>query len=116
MFGDIGHGSLLFLFSVYLNFRKPNINKPTSFDGLYEARYILLLMGCFSVFSGFIYNDFFGFQIEAIPSCFIYADPLKIKKECAYPFGIDPVWSISSNELAFLNSLKMKLAIIFGLC
>ena len=31
-----------------------------------------------------------------------------------YPLGLDPVWSLSLNELQFNNSLKMKLAVILG--
>ena len=31
-----------------------------------------------------------------------------------YKFGIDPKWYISKNQLAFFNSLKMKLSVIVG--
>jgi len=34
--------------------------------------------------------------------------------DCVYPFGLDPIWSMSSNDLSNANSLKMKLAVILG--
>lgn len=34
--------------------------------------------------------------------------------DCVYPFGVDPIWGIASNSLAFTNSLKMKLAVVIG--
>jgi V-type H+-transporting ATPase subunit a len=36
------------------------------------------------------------------------------KQDCVYPVGIDPAWHLGSNELAYLNSLKMKLSVILG--
>jgi V-type H+-transporting ATPase subunit a len=35
-------------------------------------------------------------------------------QNCTYPFGIDPIWSISTEEIAYSNSLKMKMAVILG--
>ena len=31
-----------------------------------------------------------------------------------YPIGIDPVWYRAENELAFVNSLKMKRSVIIA--
>jgi V-type H+-transporting ATPase subunit a len=35
--------------------------------------------------------------------------------ECIYPFGIDPVWGRSKNNLQYVNSLKMKLSVIIAI-
>ena len=77
------------------------------------------MMGFFAFYNGVIYNDYLSLSLNLFGSCYDLntADPpewvLK-DAECIYPFGLDPVWSMSSNQLTFQNSYKMKLAVIIG--
>lgn len=32
-----------------------------------------------------------------------------------YTVGIDPIWNLGENKLAFINSMKMKLSVIIGI-
>ena len=117
MFGDIGHGALVFIIASFLVLGEPWLKK-TSMKPILEMRYILLLMGFFSFYCGFMYNDFVSFPLNIWESCYDYktGEKIKSKPHCIYPAGIDPVWYISKQEITFTNSLKMKLAVIFGVC
>lgn len=79
-------------------------------------RYLFLLMGLFAFYCGFIYNDFFSLPWNLFGSCFENGEgtSTKIVENCVYPLGLDPKWYIAKNELSFMNSLKMKLAVIVG--
>ena len=124
MFGDIGHGSLLLLLSLYICFKKNYLYYSDSvLKGLIKFRYFLLIMGIFSLFCGIIYNDFMGIPLSFFNSCYekdilttdIMAKPkVKQKQGCVYPIGIDPKWAVAINELTFANSFKMKLSVIIG--
>ena len=36
--------------------------------------------------------------------------------DCVYPFGTDPAWWLSpANILTFVNSIKMRMAVIIGI-
>ncbi|MCQ2817646.1 MAG: V-type ATPase subunit a family protein [archaeon] len=117
MFGDIGHGIVLMLFALYLIvFKKYYDGTQSIIKQCIPARYLLFLMGFFGFFCGLMYNDFISIPID-FGSC--YRDGEKdgkkiIIKDCTHKFGLDPRWYISSNELAFINSLKMKLSVIIG--
>jgi V-type H+-transporting ATPase subunit a len=75
---------------------------------------MLLMMGFFSVFCGFMYNDFLSIPLNIFGSCYNMETGKRLSPNCVYPAGIDPVWYISQQELGFLNSVKMKIAVIFG--
>ena len=116
MFGDIGHGLILFLFSLYLCLFKESIEKSDSFlKMILKGRYLLLLMGFFGFFCGLMYNDFLSVPLD-FTSCYekVTEGPAKQKENCVYSFGLDPKWYSADNELTFINSMKMKLSVILG--
>ena len=74
-------------------------------------------MGFFATYCGLIYNDMMAMPLNLFGTCYKDGEegttPTQIEN-CVYPFGIDPKWYVSKNELSFLNSLKMKLAVIYA--
>lgn len=133
MFGDIGHGLVLFLVGSLLCLLCDVIRaKAPGMETLLALRYIILLMGVFASFCGLMYNDFMAIPLWLFDSCYdikektpISSDDsshsgehiplsIEVKPDCTYPVGIDPAWYMGKNELAFLNSLKMKLSVILG--
>lgn len=135
MFGDTGHGFIMALAAIYLIKREEAIialaPKNEIFMTFFSGRYIICLMGLFSMYTGLLYNDVFGKSInlfysswtaaplkefiEQNPNSSVTLDPrfhLRLKEP--YPFGIDPIWSLASNKILFLNSYKMKLSVILG--
>jgi V-type H+-transporting ATPase subunit a len=93
--------------------------------GMYGARYMLFMMGIYSVYCGLVYNDFFSLGLNLFGSNFDYADredgvEAEMKSyygdsSAVYPFGADPAWHIAKNELLFFNSMKMKMSIVLGI-
>jgi V-type H+-transporting ATPase subunit a len=81
------------------------------------ARYLLLMMGFFSFFAGIIYNDFTSIPLKLFgPTCYtgLHGGEVTLQPDCIYPVGVDPIWYMAKNELTYMNSLKMKLSVIFG--
>ncbi|KAL7127334.1 hypothetical protein ABFS83_14G247400 [Erythranthe nasuta] len=127
MFGDWGHGICLLLGALFLLAREKKFasQKLGSFmEMLFGGRYVLLLMSLFSIYCGLIYNEFFSVPFHIFGSsayncrdatCSDARTVGLIKDRDTYPFGVDPSWRGSRSELPFLNSLKMKMSILFGL-
>lgn len=130
MFGDMGHGLILLLAALYMVLyeQKLSQNKGEIFNLFFSGRYIMLLMGMFSLYTGFIYNDVFSKPINIFGSAWrvnyntstvwnnsiLTLDPL-YSVDGVYPYGMDPIWALADNKIIFLNTYKMKLSIIFGL-
>nr|XP_020736431.1 V-type proton ATPase 116 kDa subunit a [Odocoileus virginianus texanus] len=140
MFGDVGHGLLMFLFALamVLAENQPAVKSAQNeiWRTFFGGRYLLLLMGLFSVYTGFIYNECFsrataifpsGWSVAAMANQSGWSDAFLAQHQLLaldpnvtgvflgpYPFGIDPVWSLAVNHLSFLNSFKMKMSVILG--
>ncbi|XP_014220358.1 V-type proton ATPase 116 kDa subunit a-like isoform X1 [Trichogramma pretiosum] len=133
MFGDAGHGVILFLFGLYMVTQEEKLMKRRSGNEIWNiffgGRYIILMMGLFSIYTGIIYNDIFSKSMNVFQSNWnvsnykvndvtsqksIQLDPKTTYWGNPYPIGIDPVWLLAENRIIFLNSYKMKLSIIFG--
>lgn len=123
MFGDIGHGFVLFLIgSVLCIFNDFFLAKAPGMAPVLQARYLFLMMGIFATYCGIVYNDFMAIPIFAMDTCYeTHVDAHNpehrhaiLKEDCVYPIGIDPTWYLAHNELTFMNSLKMKISVILG--
>ena len=121
MFGDIGHGLLMFLAAGAMVLWESKLLK-TKLDEIssmfFYGRYIILLMGAFAIFTGIMYNDMFSLSLHMFHSGWrwprgegtVTAEPTGH----VYPVGLDPSWHLAENNLVFSNSLKMKLSIVLG--
>ena len=64
MFGDAGHGFIIVLVATLLITKEAQIRKAMKGNEIIDlflgGRFIMLLMGFFSIYAGFIYNDTFA--------------------------------------------------------
>uniref|UniRef100_A0A672YQ59 V-type proton ATPase subunit a n=1 Tax=Sphaeramia orbicularis TaxID=375764 RepID=A0A672YQ59_9TELE len=140
MFGDVGHGLLMSLAALWmvLEEKDPKLrnNNNEIWRMMFGGRYLILLMGLFSIYTGAIYNECFSRGLTVFSSGW-HVGPMFEKNKwnssvlagsqylamdpnetgvftSPYPFGIDPVWGLANNKLTFLNSYKMKMSVIIG--
>ncbi|KAI1007411.1 V-type proton ATPase subunit a [Podosphaera aphanis] len=128
MFGDMGHGFLMFCAAAAMIYWEKPLKKVRDelFSMAYYGRYIMLMMGIFSMYTGLIYNDVFSKSLTIFPSSWEWNIPegwqegqtveAQLKDNYRYPFGLDWMWHGTENDLLFANSYKMKLSILMGWC
>uniref|UniRef100_A0A0X3NYR0 V-type proton ATPase subunit a n=3 Tax=Schistocephalus solidus TaxID=70667 RepID=A0A0X3NYR0_SCHSO len=139
MFGDAGHGLIMFLFGLWMVLCERKLLekkiKAELWDTFFGGRYVILLMGAFSIYTGLIYNDIFSKSANLFGSSWypVYDKSALFSKSVLqleprvsenithqmysgqpYPFGVDPIWQISTNKIPFANSLKMKISIVLA--
>ncbi|GAB1868476.1 V-type proton ATPase subunit a [Camponotus japonicus] len=133
MFGDSGHGLIMFLFGGWMVLKEKPLAAKKSDNEIWNiffgGRYIIFLMGLFSMYTGLIYNDIFSKSLNIFGSNWLinynrstiqHNKDLQLNPssedyiDYPYPFGLDPVWQLAENKIIFQNSYKMKISIIFG--
>ena len=125
MFGDFGHGMIMTLAALAMIYFEKPLSKGKQdelFAMAFFGRYIMLMMGIFSMYTGAIYCDAFSKDMPMFksmwewPSNFKDEDPVEASRVegYTYPFGLDWMWHDTENDLLFSNSYKMKLSIILG--
>jgi V-type H+-transporting ATPase subunit a len=125
MFGDFGHGAIMTMCAVAMIFWERKLQK-TKLDELtymaFYGRYIMLMMGLFSMYTGLIYNDIFSKSFTIFKSQWQWPEDIQqgqtveatLRDGYRFPFGLDWNWHEAENSLLFSNSMKMKMSIVLG--
>lgn len=112
MFGDVGHGILMTAFAAILVIYEKRFTKIKTDNEIWNiffgGRYIILLMGIFSIYTGLIYNDMFSKSLNIFGTSWrnvypdgvlknhsmLELDPKTAYTQTPYPFGLDPAWQV----------------------
>lgn len=122
MFGDFGHGVILFTASLAMIYWEKALLRSKLdelFSMIFYGRYIVFMMGIYSMYTGLIYCDAFSLSVPIFKSMWKWDDDGKASTSSrvdghTYAFGLDWNWHDTENDLLFSNSYKMKLSILLG--
>ncbi|KAK0778467.1 H(+)-transporting V0 sector ATPase subunit a, partial [Friedmanniomyces endolithicus] len=129
MFGDLGHGAIMAITALAMIYWEKPLQRGKQdelFGMAFYGRYIMLMMGIFSMYTGTIYCDIFSKELSLFPSMWTWNFPEGYEpgngqmitaqrvEGYTYPFGMDWRWHDTENDLLFSNSYKMKMSIILG--
>lgn len=133
MFGDAGHGILMALFAGWMVMKERNLQmlkRPNEIWLMFfNGRYMILLMGLFSIYTGLMYNDVFSKSINLFGSSWVapklktptyreehmMLNPSKHYVGSPYIFGLDPVSTIINNGILYFNNIYIFVC-RFGNC
>lgn len=119
MFGDTGHGIILTLFGAYMVIYEAKLLKKKTNNEIwnifFSGRYIILLMGFFSMYTGIVYNDVFSKSMNIFGSEWhanynsstiqdnklLQLDPKNLYSGKPYPIGLDPIWQVITTNTCF---------------
>ena len=142
MFGDVGHAFIIILFGLWMIIKEKDLEarkiNSEIWQIFFSGRYLIIMMGIFGMYAGFMYNDCFSKSFNIFGSSYqVYQqddyimtvssdmiDPAAPYNETRpagyygtpYIFGMDPVWQFATNMIDYTNTFKLKLSIIFGVC
>lgn len=125
MFGDVGHGLIMTIFAAILVLYEKKFAKQKTDSEIWNiffgGRYIILLMGIFSIYTGLIYNDIFSKSLNVFGSSWenpydnetlishkmLELDPAVAYTQTPYPFGLDPAWQV---QITFTTNRNLLVA------
>ncbi|CAB0015071.1 unnamed protein product, partial [Nesidiocoris tenuis] len=137
MFGDLGHGFILTIFAAWMVIFEQSLGAKKSNNEIWNiffgGRYIILLMGIFSMYTGLIYNDIFSKSMNIFGSAwktnydestvesndYLTLNPNGSDYEgTPYPFGVDPIWQRCqlhvSDGIVRINDFKKCMLCNYG--
>ncbi|CAB3376671.1 Hypothetical predicted protein [Cloeon dipterum] len=133
MFGDLGHGILMASFAAYLVIKERTLGakkiQSDVWNIFFGGRYIILLMGLFSMYTGMMYNDVFSKSLNIFgsnwrnnydESTLMNSKALQLDPNSTayfkypYPFGLDPIWQVGLiffmlEGLKFIQTISIRL-------
>lgn len=127
MFGDVGHGTIIFLIALFFIVKEKDLSKQAMQELVqfpFDGRYVIISMSLAAIYMGALYNECFSIPVD-FGSRFEICANTNATNMClkpqyinhttdVYPFGIDPAWKGAPNELDLYNSVKMKFSIVVG--